>query len=248
MELIIRQDPPQTGDRLMAEDSSLLEQAERGQIGPVLRFYEWIEPTISLGFHQSLDTLDHARLAEDKQAWTRRPTGGAAVMHSQELTYAIIMPYDETAAGAALIQELVSRSLVEGLRGVGVQAEMSARGEPLTALQNRASCFVRTSRWEVTVRGRKIVGSAQRKRDHAILQHGSILIGNDHLRITDYLKMESDEARQILKDRLDEKATCIENETQNSVNMDVLRECMAAGFMRIFSASNILKQSMVGAK
>jgi lipoate-protein ligase A len=219
----------------MAEDKALLEKAERDELEATLRFYEWSEPTVSLGFHQPEQVLDGERLRTARVPWVRRPTGGAAVLHSEELTYAIVIPGVADAAAAVRVQELVSRAIALGLREVGVDAEAASRGEPLTALPNRSSCFVRTSRWEVTARGRKIVGSAQRLLTRALLQHGSILTGDDHLRIADFLRTSSESERETLRRRLAEKATSVSGELGHAIPMETLRAALAASFRQVFA-------------
>jgi lipoate-protein ligase A len=236
--LWVVQDVVKSGRVLMEEDLAFLEQAERGEIGPLVRFYEWNVPTVSLGFHQNAEQLDTERLNAAGVPWVRRPTGGAAVLHSEELTYAIVMPNCDGPKDAARVQELVSRAIAGGLRMIGVEAEVDERGEPLTALPNRASCFVRTSRWEVTVRGKKIVGSAQRKLSHAILQHGSILTGDDHLRITEFLQMKDENSRQSLRAKLESKATSIRAELGHAVEIPMLRNAMARSFETVFAGAS----------
>jgi lipoate-protein ligase A len=233
--LRVVQEPAKSGATLMEEDRHLLERAERGEVGTIVRFYEWDTPTISLGYHQSEDQLDMDCLTAAHMLWVRRPTGGAAVLHSEELTYALVLSNCEGPRAAARVQELISRAIAGGLRALGVAADVDERGEPLSALPNRVSCFVRTSRWEVTVKGRKIVGSAQRKLPGAILQHGSILTGNDHLRITDFLRMKDEESRILLRERLEKKATSIRNELGHSVPIGDVRNAMAESFTAIFS-------------
>jgi lipoate-protein ligase A len=235
VKLRILQDPPGEGAALMAEDAALLERAERGDLTATLRFYQWSEPTVSLGFHQSEEILDGERLRAAYVPWVRRPTGGAAVLHSEELTYAIVLPCVTDAVAAARVQELVSRAIAWGLRAVGVEAEADARGEAVTALPNRSSCFVRTSRWEVTACGRKIVGSAQRRLTQALLQHGSILTGDDHLRITDFLRVSDESERGALRRRLSDKATSVAAEVGHTISMDTLRRAMAESFCRVFA-------------
>lgn len=222
------------GDNLMAADLALLQRAAEHPFEPTLQFYTWIVPTISLGFHQQENVLDFARLARDDTPWTRRPTGGAAVLHSDELTYSIVVASPDSGAGKRL-QQYVSTAIAEGLRTLGVPADVDERGEPLSALPNRTSCFVRTSRWEVTVHGRKLVGSAQRKLGHAYLQHGSILVGDDHLRIVDYLSMTNDVARELLRERLKSRATSIVAELGHRVSLEDLRQTLAQCFKDKFS-------------
>lgn len=243
MNLQIQQDPPKTGFVLMAEDRDFLERANRAECNPVLRFYQWRVPTLSLGYHQSAAVLDERQIAADRMPWVRRPTGGAAVLHSDELTYAIILPLYDKRMATLNVQELVSRAIAAGLRAVGVDADVDERGEPLSALPNRTSCFVRTSRWEVTVRGKKLVGSAQRRLANAVLQHGSILTGDDHLRIADYLALDDEQTRKRLRASLRQKATSIRAELGREVDLPLLRAALADSFLRVFGVAESLSET-----
>jgi lipoyl(octanoyl) transferase len=238
MALVITQDGTKPGAILMQEDYELLVRVENGDDRTFLRFYEWEEPTLSLGFHQNENTIDADALRGARVPWVRRPTGGAAVLHSEELTYAVVQPI-ASAADAHHVQEKISFALAEGLRTIGVPANVDARGDVLSALPNRTSCFVRTSRWEVTANGRKIVGSAQRKLTRAILQHGSILTGDDHLRIADFLVLPDETARVALRDKLRTKSTSIRGELRRPISMQDLRQAMERSFHATFESINI---------
>ena len=109
--LAVRQDVAASGSSLMAEDELLLNQCERGEFDSLVRFYEWDIPTISLGFHQDAEQLDFSRMNVAHVPWVRRPTGGAAVLHSEELTYAIVMANGAGPRDAARVQELVSKAI-----------------------------------------------------------------------------------------------------------------------------------------
>jgi lipoate-protein ligase A len=235
MPLHVFQDPASSGEELMARDSELLDLAARNLIEPTLRFYRWGVPTISLGFHQRPDVLDMGRVTQAGIPWVRRPTGGAAVMHSEELTYAIVVPALHDVSGSAKVQEFVGKAIALALSRIGVEATVEERGEPLTALPNRASCFVRTSRWEVGVRGRKLVGSAQRKLGNALLQHGSILTGNDHLRLIEFLDLQNEGTRFLLRERLTAKSTSISTELGHNVPDADLRDALARSFEELYS-------------
>jgi lipoate-protein ligase A len=198
-----------------------------------LRFYEWERPTMSLGFHQALDSLDLARMQAEGVPWVRRPTGGAAVLHSEELTYAVVVRAEIPGLGQQ-VQEWVSRAICAGLRELGVTSEVDERGELLGALPSRVSCFVRTSKWEVTAHGKKIVGSAQRVVENTVLQHGSILLGDDHLRIARFLRLSDDTARETLQAKLAQKATSVFAETGVAPEIGHVRALMETSFRTLF--------------
>lgn len=230
MSLVVRQDGAHSGQFLMDRDRDELALAAESGWGPCLTIYEWDVPTLSLGFHQETTKVDLERMASNGVPLVRRPTGGAAVLHSEELTYAIVVPNAIDLRAGSWLQEYVGRSITEALCRIGVQARLDERGEASSPLQNRTSCFVRTSRWEVAVHGKKLVGSAQRRQGDALLQHGSILMGNDHLRIVEFLSVSRPEEREMLRKRLDSKATCVQNEIGAGDHRDVLRAALAAAF------------------
>ncbi len=231
----IRQEPAQAGDILMATDTALLAQAAGGEQGALLRFYEWDCPTVSLGFHQSAEILEHEAMRPEGIPWVRRPTGGAAVLHSEELTYCLILPPDHPFQRARSALQHTGQALTQGLCALGIAAELVPRGHPSENLPDRTSCFVRTSRWEVCVRGKKIVGSAQRLLNGALLQHGSILCGPAHLRLVDCLALPSVQVRQDLLRRLWAASTSVTEELGHPVDMTRLRQEMAQAFQEEFS-------------
>ncbi len=177
---------PAPGARNMAVDEELLRAAAAGTGGPVLRFYSWDPPAVSLGRFQDEASSLHVdacrRLGVDI---VRRATGGRAVLHHRDLTYSIICP-----SGNSLFPrnvpgtyKIIAGGLLAGFTNLGITAEMAAR--PIrrvstgAKLQRDPSCFAVPSWYEIVAQGRKIVGSAQRRVAGAFLQHGSILLNYD---------------------------------------------------------------------
>lgn len=156
----------------MALDHALLESVQAGS-APILRFYRWTEPTLSFGRNQP------ARGVYEGQSIStvRRPTGGMAVRHDREITYAVAVPA-ERLGGPRATYVAINRALVAGLRQLGVPAQLAAGGQR-AAFGSLHPCFAEAAEGEVVASGRKLVGSAQRYERRAILQHGSILLGND---------------------------------------------------------------------
>ncbi len=231
----IQQEPAQAGHILMARDEDFLQRASQGLQEPVVRFYEWTQPTVSLGFHQPETILDIEALDREKIPWIRRPTGGAAVLHSHELTYAVALPPAHPWQKNKSALEHIGRALARGLCALGVEADVLQRGRPLGKLPDRASCFVRASRWEVCVRGKKIIGSAQRMLQGALLQHGSILCTPAHLRLVSLMNLPSQKVRDELFIRLKTASTSIEEELTRPVNMTHLRQKMEEAFREEFT-------------
>lgn len=155
----------------MAADEALLGSAVRG--GAALRFYTWTEPTLSLGYfqHASERTSD-ANLAG--LAWVRRSTGGAAIVHHRELTYALALPpgkeWTSSEHWICRFHHIVQAVLAE--RGVKTHAVVCGEEQKLGPVV----CFLHQTPGDLLLNGSKVAGSAQRKMHGALLQHGSILL------------------------------------------------------------------------
>lgn len=163
----------------MALDHALAERLDEGTA--VFRLYGWRRPTISLGRNEPADPY-RAAVAEHGLELVRRPTGGRAVVHHREVTYAVVLP--RTAMGGPRsAYAAINRGLVVGLRRLGVDAEVSAVG--VVAGPDAGPCFAAPAPGEVTAAGRKLIGSAQVRVGQALLQHGSLLLANDQTTLAD---------------------------------------------------------------
>lgn len=162
---------PADGVTNMAADEALLESAARGVAS--LRFYTWSEPTLSLGYFQRAEERQaDANLA--RLAWVRRSTGGAAIVHHHELTYALALPAAKEWASA---EHWICRfyhilQAVLAARGVVSHAVVCGEEQKLGAVV----CFLHQTPGDLLIGGSKVAGSAQRKMRGALLQHGSILL------------------------------------------------------------------------
>jgi len=186
----------------MSRDAELLAQAIAGECGPVLRFFDWERPTISIGYGQPRGQIDLARMAEDGLDFAVRPTGGRAVLHWDELTYSVVIPAGHPIADLSVTESyrVLSSAIARGIARLGLPVEL-ARGKMGDA--RNPSCFSSTSRYEIAIRGRKLVGSAQRRKNGAILQQGSILIGPEFRRVFSYIIASSG------NEEIRDKSTCI---------------------------------------
>lgn len=156
----------------MAIDQAMLDRAKRGERR--LRLYRWAPHCLSFGRHEpALRRYDRARIGELGLDVVRRPSGGRAVWHAQELTYALALPAD-TLGGLRQAYEEIHRMLLDALRLLGARAEM-AEARARTRL-DAGACFASAARGEILIAGRKVVGSAQLREGGGLLQHGSILL------------------------------------------------------------------------
>ncbi len=182
-------DPPANGAWNMAVDQALLETAnETGLI--TLRFYQWSEPTLSLGYFQKhSDRVLHQPSIECPM--TRRRTGGGAILHDQELTYSLCVPSaNRWSTRNADLYRLMHSILIGIINSEGASASLhedslptnnSHGGNPdlpaaVSVSQDAFMCFRRRTSGDIVLGGYKVVGSAQRRSKKALLQHGSILL------------------------------------------------------------------------
>lgn len=180
-------DEPADGAWNMAVDETLLEQAAAGA-GPFLRLYAWREPTLSIGYFQhyaaALEWMHSARLTD--MPVVRRPSGGGAILHDREITYALVLPRAAPPVPGPALYRLVHERMCVALRRHAISPYLRA-GAPGPPEQTQRSdspffCFLRRFEGDLLLEGRKAGGSAQRRRHGALLQHGSLILApSDHL-------------------------------------------------------------------
>jgi lipoate-protein ligase A len=161
----------------MGVDEALLESAARGG-PPTLRLYSWERPWLSIGYAQLLAPTARRRCADAGVGIVRRVTGGGAVLHGADLTYAVAAPAGAVPREGSTAYALVSRGLIQGLRRLGIEAEC-APDPPSQRRRAGFDCFATAAPHEVQSGGRKLCGSAQRRTRHGILQHGSLRLRPD---------------------------------------------------------------------
>jgi lipoate-protein ligase A len=171
-------DGPHDGAWNMAADEALAEAVDAGASRPVLRLYRWQPLCLSLGFSQPFEVADAIYCTWNGIDIVRRPTGGRAVLHDVEMTYAVAAPLAVGPFPADLQEcyRTICLALIAGLRQLGVVAELAGEPEGGHVRPTEAiPCFIGPAAGEVVVVGRKLIGSAMRKIGNSILQHGSLL-------------------------------------------------------------------------
>jgi lipoate-protein ligase A len=144
----------------------------------VLRLYRWDPPTISFGRNEPARGIyDEEEGVRRGVGFVRRPTGGRAVLHHQELTYALVVPVAEV-GGLRRTYRLINRGLLAGLQRLGAGATLAPASGPALP-PDSGPCFRAPAEGEVTALGRKLIGSAQVKLGETILQHGSLILDGD---------------------------------------------------------------------
>lgn len=221
----------------MALDEALLEWHSKGEIGPVLRFYEWAPATLSIGYFQNVSKeIDMEQVAKSGLGFVRRPTGGRGVLHEHELTYSVIVTEDypnmpETVTEA---YRVISGGLLEGFRNLGLDAYFSI---PETEEQRQglkkpqsAVCFDTPSWYELVVEGKKVAGSAQTRQKGVILQHGAILLSLDEEKLVSLFKFKSEEQKERMRAGLSDKAVAIDRLMGRKVTASEGAEAFSKGF------------------
>jgi lipoate-protein ligase A len=156
----------------MALDEALLERHAPGSI--TLRLYAWNPHALSLGYFQSANEAHAVLDRAPGLVLTRRRTGGGAIVHADELTYALVADAPPDPGAGRDLYARMNRAIVEALAETGIEA--GERGGEAGARGDAFLCFERHADFDVTVGGRKIAGSAQSRKGRALLQHGSILL------------------------------------------------------------------------
>jgi len=220
------------GTSTMAIDAALLDEVEQSaKPKTIVRLYRWNRPTISLGRNQKVDTaVDTAFCHEHGVDIVHRPTGGRAVLHDDELTYCVASN-DSVCFGDTIYANYksVSEALCAGFNRLGVPAVLAPETRRIPSAANGADlpCFISPSRYELTVEGRKIVGSAQRRLRQSFLQHGSMPILCDREKLARATRMVD---ARILYDEMAGLAEFLSERP----SIEKLTEALIAGFQSRF--------------
>lgn len=195
---LIVESEPRSGAANMALDQAIAMACAAGASPPTLRFYRWQPPAVSLGRHQPVTDLDQTAVAAHGYDIVRRTTGGRAILHIDELTYAVAAAATEPRVAGGVMDAYLrlSNALVAGLHNMGVAAD-KAGAEVRVGPEVSAACFEVPSAYEITVQGRKLMGSAQSRRAKYVLQHGSLPLCGDITRLIDVLVLD-----EALRERL----------------------------------------------
>ncbi len=173
----------------MARDRELLRSHRAGE-DPVLRIYQWDPPCVTLGYNQDPQSFAGDEVAAAGYDLVQRPTGGRAILHAEELTYAVVGTSPGPLFGDTLHESYmtINRALLAFLSQLGITAEVSA-GESRAEARGLV-CFHSAGRHEIRTAGRKLIGSAQRRQRGVFLQHGSILAGGRHRELVRFLDLD----------------------------------------------------------
>ncbi len=223
--------PPQGGALNMAIDQAVAESVAAGQSEPTLRLYGWQPACLSLGRSQPGADVDRARLQARGWDVVRRPTGGRGILHVDELTYSItVRAVDPRVAGNVVESyRRLSAGLLRALR----MLELDVSADPGTAESRHFKgpiCFEEPSDYEITFDGKKLIGSAQMRREGMVLQHGSLPLTGDITRICDALAFASEAKRAEARARLAARAVNLEETLGGPVDEGRVARAVVEGF------------------
>lgn len=178
----------------MAIDEAISEAVRERLSPPTLRIYQWDKPSISIGYFQRISDIDIDYCTKKRYPIVRRPTGGRAILHNNELTYSLSTRFDSRIFRGNLYEDyaVISNALLSGLKlcGIDARTKLSRKREPG---QKSPACFKSISYGEITVCSKKIIGSAQKRYSNGFMQQGSIPISINTRELCNVLKGDSEE-------------------------------------------------------
>jgi lipoate-protein ligase A len=229
--------PPAQGSWNMAVDEAILESVYSGESPPTLRLYAWQPACLSLGHAQPYAEVDLKALTAYGWDIVRRPTGGRAILHVDELTYAVIAPETEPRVKGGVLESYLrlSQALLVSLQLMGLRPQAEEKESNGNKSKPNPVCFEVPSNYEITVNGKKLIGSAQARRKEGILQHGALPLYGDLSRIISTLKFPDETAKARAKDRLLAHATTVENELGQLITWQQASHAFQQAFSEILN-------------
>ena len=216
----------------MALDEAILENIGHGDSLPTLRLYAWTPACLSLGHAQPFADADIARLKQRGWEVVRRLTGGRAILHTDELTYSVIAPVDEPRVAGSVLESYnrLAQALLLAVKSLELPVEIKNEVEQNDILRNNPVCFEVPSTYEITVNGKKLIGSAQARKKESVLQHGSLPLIGDLSRICEALVFADEAARQDATNRLLERATTVESALGRGISWEMAAQAFVHAF------------------
>jgi len=224
------ENPPGAGAWNMAVDMALVQSAQEQDPLPTLRFYGWSRPTLSYGYAQKPeDWADLSFMRNNGISLVRRPTGGRAMFHDDEVTYSVVVPVSSAIFGSLReIHGRISSVMTMALSECGVEIDPVDRDLPSGL--STACCFASKTRYEITSGGRKIAGNAQRRLKGAALQHGSIVLSIDADRYLSCFKWKDRASRETARGCMG----AVNDSRITPMDPGRLREAIIKSFERLF--------------
>ncbi len=217
----------------MAVDEAVLESIGRGASLPTFRLYAWTPACLSLGVAQPFADVDASRLRARGWEAVRRITGGRAILHTDELTYSVIGLAENPILAGSVLESYnrLAKALLRAVQELDLPVEIKEDvGQVANLSKTNPVCFEAPSTYEITVNGKKLIGSAQARRKEGVLQHGSLPLVGDLARICQALSFADESAREEAAARLLLRAATVESALGRAVAWDDAARSMVRAF------------------
>lgn len=206
------------------------------KIPPTLRIYGWTPWAISLGYNQKETDINVEECRKRNIDIVRRPTGGRAILHANELTYSVVLSAENKSIHALYSE--ISKAIAAGLKNLGAEVDFQQHQPDFQTLyksQSSIPCFSSAARFEILHHGKKIVGSAQRRYtatngEEVVLQHGSLLFGEEHQLLAELLTVENRNIITAIQNDLRERTTTLQEVFQRNISFEETAEAIKYGF------------------
>jgi len=228
---------PANGAWNMAVDEAILESVYNNESPPTLRLYAWEPACLSLGHAQRLSEANLEVLNQNGWHLVRRPTGGRAILHVDELTYSVIAHQSDPRVRGGVLESYLrlSKALLEALKSLGLNPEANENATSEKPPKPNPVCFEVPSNYEITVNGKKLIGSAQARRKEGILQHGALPLYGDLTRIITALHFKDAAAQADAKTRLLAHATTVERELGHAPSWEQASHAFQDAFQQVLN-------------
>jgi len=216
----------------MAIDEALFRSHQQGGKFPVLRLYGWKRPAVSLGYFQDVEEeIDCAYCRGRGIDVVRRPTGGKAVLHGDDLTYSLVARENTPPFSSDVVEtyRIISGCIIRGLAKSGIEVQMVEEGRGTTGSAG-SFCFATSYKNELLAGGRKICGSAQVRARGVFLQHGSVLIDLDPLAVCAAIGKTDNGGKT---QEIEAAVTSVREVIGGDIGIDDLCRGIAAGFEEV---------------
>lgn len=213
-----------TGSENMRFDMERTNAVAAGTAQPMFRLYGWNPWSVSLGANQDENEIDPEACSRLGFDIVRRPTGGRAVLHANELTYSVVTPLSEGRTVHDVYRD-IHIILLEAFQSIGCSGLDFQKSQPdfrqlYKENEMSVSCFASSARYEISLDGRKIVGSAQRLFGKALLQHGSILLGDGFEQLALTARVSTPEKRERLMEFMKSHSATLSEAAGRNISFD----------------------------
>ncbi len=221
-----------SGSWNMAVDEAILSAIGRGEVLPTLRLYSWTPACISLGYAQPVSDVDKQKLEEKGWEIVRRITGGRAILHTDEMTYSVCGPEDEPRLVGGILPSYqnLSSAILQALISLNLPVTAASQKDKEENEIKNPICFEVKSNYEISVDGKKMVGSAQARRKEGVLQHGTLPLHGDLTRIIEVLTKIDPKQKPEFRERMLQKAATVEMVLGSKITWEQAADAIKHGF------------------